>query len=401
MANPKRRLTPDEVKELLSLKEENIDAQLLRDYFAAHLGREARFNTYDEFLLPPNTLFNKQAIETTIGRYIINLFCFPKTYLKKKGYMNTTLTKSAMGKIDGEIARMLLDDEMSVEEYTNFLNNIEWFSMGTAYYISPTMDFDINKPIPEIQKLKDKLFDENREGIQNGDAATCDKIEKELLSKSKEILKKGGNEGFDFFESGNFNFENNYKKTAVLGGVVKDTFTGKLSVIKSSYMEGIDKKEVAPLSNLTVLGGYSRGVETMNGGYETKKVNNATQSIVLDEPGSDCGTKFFLKIKITDGLKDIFIDRYISDGGKLVLLTKTNIDNYVNKTVLMRSPLYCKGDKICSKCAGELFYKLGIKNAGLITSTFSGSIMNLNMKAMHDASIKYKDINIEDFIKEV
>ena len=40
-----------------------------------------------------------------------------------------------------------------------------------------------------------------------------------------------------------------------------------------------------------------------------------------------------------------------------------------------------KSEKICSKCAGELFYRIGIKNAGLLTSTFSGSLMNLNMKA--------------------
>lgn len=396
----KRALTGEEVKELLALTRKDITAQLLKDYFAATVGSEAKFNTFDTFTLPRGILYNQEPIKTTIGRYLINMFCYPEAYLKKYGYVNKTLDKGAIEEIDEQIAEMLLYDEITAEQYCEHLDNTEWISMNTAYYICPTMDFDIYKPIPEVIKRRDELFIEYNEAIERGDTNASNKIEKELIDLSKKILKEKGNEGYDFFESGNFAFGNNYKKSAIFGSAVRDPYTQKISILKSNYMDGIDKKESVALAGLTVLGGYSRGVQTQKGGYETKKINNATQTVVLDEKDSDCGTPHFLNITIPAELKSMFVDRYIYENGKLKLLTKDNIKNYIGKKVMMRSPMYCKSEKICNKCAGELFYRLGIKNAGLLTSTFSGSLMNLSMKSFHDASIKYKEINIEDFIKE-
>ena len=79
----------------------------------------------------------------------------------------------------------------------------------------------------------------------------------------------------------------------------------------------------------------------------------------------------------------MFKYRYIfdpSNSNKLIYLTADNLNNYVGKTVTVRSPLYCKSDRYCSKCAGELFYKLDMPNAGLLTSTYSGILMNRSMK---------------------
>ena len=375
MPTAKRALNPDEVREVLALTKNDINAKLLREYFSATIGKEARFNTYDTMTLPIGRMYNKEPIPTTIGRFIINLFCYPEKFIKKHGYINKTLNIDEIEGVDGKMADMLLYDELTAEEYCEHVNNTEWIAMNTAYFICPTMDYDINKPIPEVMKRRDELFIEYQDAIQKGDTNASSKIEDELLALSKKYLKEKGNEGYDFFESGNFKFGNNYKKTSVFGSAVRDPFTQKISIIKSNYMEGVDKKEAPALASLTVLGGYSRGVATQGGGYETKKVNNCTQTIVLDEDGTDCGTQFYLKIVIEPSLKNLYIDRYILDSGKLVLTTKENISKYVGKEVLLRSPMYCKSDKICSRCAGKLFYRLGIKNAGLLTSTFSGSLI--------------------------
>ena len=99
----------------------------------------------------------------------------------------------------------------------------------------------------------------------------------------------------------------------------------------------------------------------------------------------------------------MFLDRYIVDKsapGGLTLLTEKNIKNFVGKKVRMISPLFCKGDKVCNKCAGELFYKLGVKNAGLLTSTFSGSLMNKAMKKFHNASVSFDRINVDNYLVE-
>ena len=120
--------------------------------------------------------------------------------------------------------------------------------------------------------------------------------------------------------------------------------------------------------------------------------------MMVDEQGSDCGTTLTKKFTITKGNKASFMYRYIVEKGKLVFLEESNIDNYVGKTVNMRTPLYCKSDKYCSKCAGELYNKLGIQNVGLLTTRIGTSLLNSSLKQFHDMTLKTIEINIEDYI---
>ena len=111
---------------------------------------------------------------------------------------------------------------------------------------------------------------------------------------------------------------------------------------------------------------------TLTNQYERKKIDNALQAITLGEKDSDCKTTFGLKIVIPAKMKNLFLDRYIlNQDGSLLLLSANNIDEYVDKEVILRSHLFCKTDCICNKCAGEFFYKMGITNAGLLTNTMA------------------------------
>jgi hypothetical protein len=262
------------------------------------------------------------------------------------------------------------------------------------------MDYDINVPIPAVMKRKEELFELYQKEIKDGDPNAVSKIEEELLALSKKLIKEKGNDGYDFFESGAFVFDNNYKKTSIMGGVMENPYTKKLDVLKSNYMDGITKEEFPLFANSTIAGGYARGVETQKAGYETKKINNAVQTVILDDKGSDCGTTQYLKTTISDGMSSMFLYRYILVGGKEVMLDEANISQYINKEVSMRSPLFCKSEQICNKCAGELYYKIGIKNAGLLSSTMSGSIMNLALKKTHDQTIRFNKIKISDYIQK-
>jgi hypothetical protein len=397
----KRKLNQTETKEILSLERKDINMSLLKSYFAATLKRkEPRFNTFDTMDLPKGRLFNSEEVDTTIGRFMFNLYVIPDKYLKKFGYQNIAYNVDNIGEMEERLSYMVLQEELETKEFAGYLDRAEWLTMGTAYFLSPTMDYDINVPLPEVIKRRDELFKEYSEEVKKGDPNVADLIEKELLTLARKILKEKGNDAYDFFESGEFSFDNNYKKTSIFGGALENPYTKKLEILRSNYIDGISKDEFHHFANLTIVGGYSRNVETQKGGYETKKINNAVQGVTLDEPGSDCGTTQFLKVTITDKQKKMFLHRYILDGGKLVLTDEKNIKGYVGKQVQMRSPLFCKGDKICSKCAGELFYKMGIRNAGLLSTTMSGNLMNMSMKKFHNTSIKFDKIKVEDFIKD-
>lgn len=397
----KRKLDVVEAREIMNLKEEDINMQLLRDYFAVKKSQDApRFSASDTFRLPSNKLYNRTDIETTVGRYLINMYLIPDKYLAKKGYQNITYTAGDISSMEKELAVMFLNDELNAEEYSEFLDRGEWITLGTSYFMVPTMNYDMNVPIPEVIKRRDELFEEYAEEIAKGDSNASAKIESELLTLSKELIKEKGNEGFDFFESGEFNFANNYKKTSIMSGAVENPYTKKLDILKSNYIDGISKEDFPYLANITVIGGYSRGVETQKAGYETKKINNAMQVVMLDEEGTNCGTQNTLRINLPDAMKAMFLYRNIVIGNEILMLTDKNIDRYVGKDIYLRSPMYCTGDKICHTCSGDLFHKLGMKNAGLLNSTMSGSLMNLSMKKFHDTTIKFDKIEIEKYIQK-
>lgn len=387
MANPKKSLSPEEVKELFSLTSRDITAKRMREYFAATETAEARFNTFDTILLPVGKLFNRESMQTTIGRYIFNMFCLPERFLRKYGYQNIVIDKKGIGDLETKIGQMLFNDELTTQEVADYLDRTEWLSFNMAYYMVPSLNYDITVPFDDVIKERDALFEKYKKELDAGDINAADLIEKQLLDLAKKDLEASGNEAYDFYKSKFFNFENNYKKSSIFSGIVENPFTKKIDVLKSNYADGILPEDVAKLNNLTVVGGYSRGVATEQGGYFTKKVNNATQSIVIDEPGTDCGTPHYMKVIIRPEIKSMFLLRYILDSSKLVLLTDENIDKYVGKPVLMRSPMFCKGDKICNKCAGETFYRMGVRNVGLFVSEFAGSLLNLMIRDLYYKSL--------------
>ena len=254
-----KKLTDNDVRELLSLEKNEITMEYIRGLFGCVMGKPAaRFNTYDTFTLPAGRFYNKETIETTIGRYITNLVMLPDSYLKKFGYINTPFKKGVLEDIEDQMANMVLNDEMSSKEYAEYLDNGEWLGMGTAYFLSPTMNYDINVPIPEVIQLRDELFEKYKNGVKAGESAVADKIESEVLDLAKKKIKEKGNEAYDFFESGVGKFANNYKKTSIMCGAIQNPYTGKLDILKSNYIDGITPEEFPMFSNLTLIGGYSR-----------------------------------------------------------------------------------------------------------------------------------------------
>lgn len=138
------------------------------------------------------------------------------------------------------------------------------------------------------------------------------------------------------------------------------------------------------------------------GGYLVKQSRSGYQHLMLDEKDSDCGTDKFLEIVLTEKNKGLFMLRWIKGtDGKLILLDADNIDQYIGKKVKLRSPLYCTSDKICSKCAGELYYKLNMNNVGLIADRIASTIMQRSMKQFHDSTIKTTKLDYESHLEQI
>jgi hypothetical protein len=151
---------------------------------------------------------------------------------------------------------------------------------------------------------------------------------------------------------------------------------------------------------MSIAGTFGKAVETQDGGYQNKIMCTSFQTSVLDDEGSDCGSKLFYEFVLDEKHFDKFMYRYVKDPStnQLVELNEDTKSKFINKVVKMRSPMYCKGDKICNKCAGNYYYKMGSKNIGLLTTEIGGIILNKSMKAFHDSTVHLAKINIDDYI---
>jgi len=409
MSNKKRlprNLTEREIEKLLSITPKSLNKKTMLELFANFEGEEAQFIPQDRFVLRKEIVNDyakenicKEDIHTTIGRYIFNLFLVfsNPVFLKHTGYINETVDNDRISKLSNQISSLIITNEIKTEDFYDYLNRLEWFGFANSAFITPSVNYDLVAPIPKVIKERDKLLKENEEKIDAGDLITSAQIEKTLIEDAKKELKD--NSALDLYTSGaKVNFGNQYKNMNIMSGAIKDNNTGNYRIIKKSFIEGLDAEDIAKNGDSLVTGVYSRAVGTQTGGYEGKKMMAAFQTLVLDEKDTDCGSKHYLKIFITKENKDFFTYRYIKKGSSLVLTTPENIDSYIGSYIELRSPMYCSGKKICNKCAGELYYILGMKNIGLTANKVTSIALNSSLKAFHDQSIKVTSFTFSDYI---
>lgn len=360
----------------------------------------ARFNFQDKFKLKAKEYVNDKEVETNVGQFIVNKFLYEAIPAIQKvvGYVAEPIGKKKLGEIENKyLAKALLDGSITTDDMANYLNRIQWLGHTINPNVAPSFTEDTTKNIENIRKRRDDLYEKHKEELAKGNVVIANQIETELIDMAKKQLSD--DVGLTLYTSGaRGSFENNYKNLFLTRGPVYDPTIGRFRVIKRSYMEGLEKDDVPSYGTEVINGAYPKAMETAVAGYATKKFFAAYQAVVLDERGSDCHTKAFRKVLITNKNSSRLMYRYIVEGGKLVMLDNSNMQKYIGKVVDMRSPLYCTGDKLCSKCAGDLYYRIGIKNIGLTTSAIGSALLNLLMKAFHDSSVKISDIDMNKML---
>ena len=153
-------------------------------------------------------------------------------------------------------------------------------------------------------------------------------------------------------------------------------------------MDGVKPEEYANLANSLANGPYSRSNKTAIGGYWENLFISAFQHLMLEPAGSDCGTSRTITVTLTDDNFDVWKYNYIKEGDKLTELTYHNKDKYIGKKVKFRYSSLCESKNgICSKCAGNMFYRLGIKNVGVVTAQLPSKLKLISMKAFHDSTV--------------
>lgn len=349
-------------------------------------------NVNDKVHLKAGEYINKKDVDTTAGRILMNKLLIEGKIesIIPDGFINYEVTAKKMEGIFELVSNALIKKTLPLEpNVVDFLNSYEFWGLKLVGIFSPSLSMNMIKPDSEINQLKDKLL---AEAGPNPSLAKMVEIEDKLVALARE--KKKNDPAMSLFVSGaRGKFEDNYKNTTIGLGPLKNPITNEYNFVSSNYMSGIKKEDIPSLANLVVNSGFPKAVGTQVAGYMTKQFYAVYQSIVVDEAGTDCGTKAYLNIKLTPDIIDLFYDQYIVEGNKLVLLTDENADKYVNKSVQMRSPMYCISDKICNKCAGERPELIGIKNIGLTAGRVSNTMLQKRMKNWHITKVSMNKVD--------
>ena len=405
-----KALTATQVEEMLNVKPEDITRMFLTNLFAdtvdssninATKKRKSKYNTWDTMSIPKDYFYEGQPkIDTTLGRFIVNKFIFePIGVIKDLGFQNGIINGGVLEGLDKKIGILYMNDVIDRKRYNEYTDRRDTLGYWANGMLAHSISEKMYKPLPEVEKLKAELIKKYEKELSEGNIDVMTKISDELIKKAKEILKD--DPGMDLYDSGDLNFGNNYKNNSIIKGPVINRLTNEYDFIDTSFMNGIKKKDLDVHANSILAAQFPASIATADSGYIGKKLIALLQMMEVDEPGTDCGTKNLLPVDIDDHNKDNMVYSFIQEGDHLIELTPENINNYVGKTVMMRSPETCLNEKICSKCAGNLFYKLNVQYAGLFGTQISHAALNLGLKAKHDTVIKLYTINPDEIIQDL
>ena len=386
------------IESLLNIKEEDITASFIYDTFGEFDG-EAKVNPYDLIDIPPgyygsSKKKNKNTFTTTVGIWVFNKWFIEKDLFEIFGYINKNVGSKLLDDMNQELSYALMEDRITVDNMKNYLMKTQ-LVMPFVSVLSPNYSERILTCTRAINKKKKELFAKYKKELDAGDAHVAEMVEKELLQFAVDYV--GDDPSMDTFLSGaRGSIKINFKNMYVMKGAVRDPDPNakqEYNIASSNYMDGISAEEYALYCNSAAAGPYSRGKKTEDGGYLENLFTRAYQDIVLDAKGTDCNTTRTITVTLTEKNLKRYIYSYIVQGSSLIELTSQNASKYYGKKIKLRFAALCKNEMTCNACAGNLYYKLGIKNVGLTLMQVPSAFKNKAMKAFHDSTVQTTEMD--------
>lgn len=384
---------------LLNIQEKDITSSFVYDLFGEYNG-VSRCHPYDILVVPPNSYGstnkkNKNSFTTTVGIWIFNKWFIENELFDLFHYINKNVDNDLLEDINQQLSFALMEDRITVQVLKNYLMKTQ-FIMQFVTILAPNFSEAMLTISTIVDKKKEELINKHKKELDAGDTLIADQIEKELLKYAQDQL--GDDPAWDLFNSGaRGSIGNNFKNMFVWRGVTRNPdpdSKNEYKVATSNYMDGIKPEEYALYSNSGIEGAYSRGKKTEDGGYLENLATRAYQDIILDEPGTDCHTDKYITVTLDEKNYIRYIyNNIIGPNGKLIELTSENANKYFGKKVKMRMAYLCKNEKPCAACAGNFYYRLGVKNVGLTLMQVFSIFKNKSMKAFHDSTVKLTEID--------
>lgn len=361
-------------------------------------GGEPPFTIKERVQLKAGQVPNLSAdVETIYGNILFNYIAVVWPFGTKIPFMTGRVSADQMEKI---ILERLVDDPKSdmsdtglvaktiskaqpiyVSEYLKFCDAMFYLG-GFTQICVPSASAKALQPPPGIEKLKARLIEENKDRLH--DPATIAKIDAELVAADAEYLKGDESEGFLITKKS----RNIVRRKLYLMHGAEAGFgdTTNVELVQNSLSQGWDISKFPAMNDSLRAGSYNRGYQTMKGGEAVKWLLRASSNLAVTE--EDCGTKLGLVVTITDDNKSRYMGFNVVTEQGYELLTEESIGRYINKVVMVRSPMYCKLDKTdyCACCVGP---RLAANPTALSSavSAYGSAFLDIFMSAAHGKAL--------------
>lgn len=394
------KITDPSLKQyILGIKESDITSSFIYDLFGEFNG-VSKCNPYDLIEIPaglygPEGKKNKNKFMTTVGIWIFNKWFIEQDLFDLFGYINKIIDGDQLEDMNQILSYALMEDRISVQVLKKYLMKTQ-LAMQFVTVLAPNYSEELLTVSVKIDKKKDALIKKYKKELDEGNTVIAKQIEDELIAYAKDLLKD--DPALDSFVSGaRSNINNNFKNMFIWKGATRDPNPDskqEFRIATSNYMEGIKREEYSLYANSGIEGAYSRGKKTEHGGYLENLTTMAYQDLILDEPGTDCKTNRHIEVVLTKkNINRYIYNNIIESSGKLVELNSMNMDKYIGKKVKMRMAYLCPHEKPCNACAGNFYYKIGVRNVGLTLMQVFSIYKNKSMKAFHDSTVQLVEID--------
>lgn len=341
---------------------------------------------------PEWTVLVQGKVQTTVGRLYLNKVLLEFNFKDKISYKNSS-KELEIKALEKEIGGKMRGGSITIPEYISFTNAVSL--LGTLTRLCVVSSTEKNTlPPPGISTKKKELkkkYDSQYGPNWVSDRSTVFKFQEELKKYDDEWLKDDPTYGK--IVSGKVKNNARVKMYLTFGGEVGfERKSNKVKFVENSLLEQYpeDKESLTAMFNSSRAGSYDRGVETQKGGAGAKDILRASSNIkILD---GDCGSKKGWKTTIDKNIAPGLTGRYLVNGTKI-----ENGEDYIGKTVEIRSPLYCKseGSYICKKCAGDILGE-SPKSLSIRLLKISGALIYIPMKSMHNTQVTMTKYNLVD-----
>jgi len=159
--------------------------------------------------------------------------------------------------------------------------------------------------------------------------------------------------------------------------------------IKHSFINGLTQREFFDSTNGSRKGLLDVALNTGTSGYLSRKLIFTCANLQLDNNTDDCGTTDLLQIYVDNEKKArMLVGKWFMEDNKLIKMTEHNCLGYVEKTIYVRSPIFCKNPKLCKTCYGELHEVLDSDFVGVIAAQSLGECnTQLVLRTFHTSGV--------------